>query len=150
MRRRTRALASAASTTASARASSPSFPTGFSSTLTGRFNRRQHVGQRRDPFVTEPGREPGTGVELPDLRGGCLTDGARAVRRPVERPVVHDDHLPVAGELHVELDHVRAEAAARRNAARVFSGQLPLAPRWAITRSATAAVLRPSSGMRQP
>ena len=72
------------------------------------------LGQGRDPFARELGREPRAGVEAFDLRQREVRDVPRRsvredllhVGRPSQRGVVHDDQRAVTGALDVVLDHV--------------------------------------------
>ena len=49
------------------------------------------------------------GVERLHLRERLVVDPAGAVRRAVDRRVVHDDELAVGGRVDVDLEHVGAE-----------------------------------------
>ena len=79
-------------------------------------------------------------VELLDLGQRALDDGPGAVRRAVERRVVHDDELAVLRQVDVDLEPVGAAVRATgANAYSVLLGSSSSPPWWAkfMTRSAS-------------
>ena len=70
-----------------------------------RHNRQRFI-EGRDLRSGEPGRFPRSEIKRANLVEREVEDMAGSVARPVDRPVVHDDHLPVFGEPDVELDHL--------------------------------------------
>jgi hypothetical protein len=118
--------------------------------------RAQHLAQRRDPEIpprvaarrpavarpraaqrVAPRRQPGDRVaprheevrrvEPPDLGEREVGQVAVAVRRAVDRPVVHHHEPAVTRAAHVELEHVRAAAHRARERVHRVRRELRLA-----------------------
>ena len=69
----------------------------------------EHLVQGRDALTRVLGAEPRARVELAQLGQRVILDQPAAVGRAIERLVVDDGQLAVAGQMHVELDPVGAE-----------------------------------------
>ena len=152
-RRRSRAVGSndenttlsnapAFSTTASVRASSPSATGAFSSTLTAKDTASSTSASRgtRSPANARENQPPASSTRS-SSSDRSPTGPVPSVVRSSKRSWITTT-CPSRVSWTSSSTMAAPNASARRNAAKVFSGQVPLAPRWAITSGRTASATR--------
>ena len=73
------------------------------------LQRVQGLIEGGDPLPCMGLPHPGTRIQRPQIFERHVGDGALAVRRAIHVSVVHQDHLPVLTDMHVEFAPVRPD-----------------------------------------
>ncbi len=72
-------------------------------------NGREHIGQRGDPLAGKFRRKPAARVELLELCRGQVIDPPGVAGRAAQRGIVDDDRHLIAGQAHIQLDHLAVQ-----------------------------------------